>query len=185
MSENTVHIVVADPNYNPTKEQKEKAEAFFLEEMLTEYCNGCGDNVENTHISLVGSDFEEITCPECNHTHDRFSGDMSDTFDEKLYENEPQNIDITMSCCGKTIKMHTLKFDDYGAFTHYSLSCLEPTGAFGYWDFSDEGVQTEEDYDDEGWEEEPMYYGMKMTQKGYDKLAEILGSPVKVIWERG
>lgn len=168
MSENQVHVVIIDKNYIPTNEQVEKAESFF--ESAVPFCGYDEVTVSET-LRLVGSDFETITCSKCQTPHNRFDKYIEELLTSKLYNENPETEEINLPCCNENTMVSELQLGEDGAFTRFHYLANEPTGHPDYWE-------------DKESEEDPMPYGTNMTDKALQEISNILGSPVRVFWER-
>ena len=180
MSENQVYLITDDPNYEPSAEQRQKAIELFKQ--ITSPCEmTLTDNKVSEKTKFIYGDYEHYICPKCHTKHDRFDDDIEALLDDKVHGSNLDSETVTMPCCGVTIKVTELKFEEGGAgFTRFDMSVYEPSGTAKYWERDDED---DEEFEDE-YDDDPLPYGTELTEDASKQFADILGCPVKVVWQR-
>lgn len=184
MSENHIYLVIKDKDYVPTQQQHEKAVELW-QKMIPTYDAVISEKSDKFGgLHLVVDNLYEVTCPKC-HAKTDITLEENEWIREKIYADNPENTDIVMPCCHNTIKVTDLDLGDCGTFTRYDLVAYEPSMLYEYWESEGYAEEYDEDMDfEDGDFEDPMPYGENLTQETLDKFAEILGSPVKVVWRR-
>ncbi|MFI4919968.1 MAG: hypothetical protein ACHP65_10480, partial [Legionellales bacterium] len=163
----------SDPLYSPTSEQQKAALDFFkivspLPNANGDYCCYVSDGV-----TLVGHDYESVTCPLCDHLLEITGAESEagkwwdDVLDNIEDHSDLEPVMVTIPCCHAQIQLINLKFDSTVAgFTKFELGALEPNGS-EYWEN----------------EEECPYYGVRLKLEVIAKFEQILGSPVSQLWK--
>jgi len=122
MSDNFLRFIPSSPFYVPN----EKAINEAIEVIRADFPLAKGINAEtydSPHFIDQGSNWVRVVCPNCNLEIGR---EWWQTAMDQAYENNFQNLDIKVPCCGIEVSLNDLRYDWPAGFAMFKIEVRNP-----------------------------------------------------------
>lgn len=121
MSETILRYVPADPFWQPTTEQVDKA-VNLLRAMAPLAENISGHFEDDVRFYDPGENWSGVKCPNCKADVEDWWGEAMDT----AFASEFKNLSAESPCCSTTVSLNTLTYVWPAAFGRFALEALNP-----------------------------------------------------------